>query len=90
VRDLVSLAKGFGPSSSYTRALVATGKLAKESGKIVFDDKEVDAETAAKLLRAAGMVVPIPASGQAARTLEALGSDANYNPYQVLVTGVER
>jgi hypothetical protein len=90
VRDIVSVARGFGPSSSYTRALAAAGKLTAESTKMATDEKDFDMITTAKMIRSAGMVFPIPGSGQAARTLEYLGSDENFNPYKALVTGVDR
>lgn len=90
VRDIVSVARGFGPSSSYTRALDAASKLVKESVKIAEDEKDVDLKTAAKITRATGMLFPVPGAGQAARTMEYLGSDEDFNPYKALVTGVER
>lgn len=90
LRDLVSLARGFGPSSSYTRALDASARITKDAVKIAKGEKDVDMVTMAKLVRSAGMVMPIPLSGQAARTMEYLGSDEEFNPYKALVTGVER
>jgi hypothetical protein len=90
VRDIASLMKGYGPSSSYTRALDASARLTKETYKIAGGEKELDAETAAKMLRAAGQVQALPGSGQAARILEYIGSDEEFNPYKAVVTGVDR
>lgn len=89
-RDVASLINGYGSSSSYTRALDASARLAKDSVKIAEGDKDLDLETAAKLLRAAGQVTTIPGSGSAARTLEYIGSDEEFNPYKALVTGIDR
>lgn len=90
VRDIASLINGYGPSSSYTRALDAVARVARDSTKIAEGEKDLDLETAAKLLRSAGNFTTIPGSGSAARTLEYIGSDEEFNPYKALVTGIER
>ncbi len=90
IRDIVSMARGFGPSSSYSRAADAAKKLAEEGYKIYEDEKDVDAKTAGKILRASGMLFPIPGSGSGARALEEVGSDEEFNPYKALVTGANK
>ncbi len=90
IRDIVSMARGFGPSSSYSRAAEAAKKLAEEGYKIYEDEKDVDAKTAGKILRASGMLFPIPGSGSGARALEEVGSDEEFNPYKALVTGANK
>ena len=87
LRDIASLFNGYGASSTYTRALDAATKLATEGANIASGEKDIDAHTAAQLVRATGNIATIPASGQAARLLDYIGSDEEFNFYNALVIG---
>ena len=96
VRDLVSVFSGYSPSTSYTRALESIGRAANTVSGIVEGEKDItDPEELAKALRATSYLYPLPGAGQAARTLEYIGSqesgnEGDFNIYKAIVVGKDR
>jgi hypothetical protein len=95
LRDLVSAASGFTPSSAWSRALDASIRASKGVYDVATGEKEGDKEDIAKILRSASYLYPLPGAGQAARTLEYIGSqeagnEGDFNIYKAIVVGKDR
>jgi hypothetical protein len=95
LRDLVSAASGFTPSSAWSRALDASIRASKGVYDVAIGEKEGDKEDVAKILRSASYLYPLPGAGQAARTLEYIGSqeagnEGDFNIYKAIVVGKDR
>lgn len=95
LRDLVSAASGFTPSSAWSRALDASIRASKGVYDVATGEKERDKEDIAKILRSASYLYPLPGAGQAARTLEYIGSqeagnEGDFNIYKAIVVGKDR
>lgn len=95
LRDLVSAASGFTPSSAWSRALDASIRASRGVYDVATGEKEGGKEDIAKILRSASYLYPLPGAGQAARTLEYIGSqeagnEGDFNIYKAIVVGKDR
>lgn len=89
VRDLASGMNGFTPSIPGLKWIDGTLRVGKEAQGLMTGDEELDANTVASILRGLQPLLPIPASGQAARTLEG-AADPEQGVWGTLVEGKER
>lgn len=89
VRDLASKMDGFNPSIPGLKFADGIVRVGDEMRGLIVGDEEFDAETVASIIRGVQPLIPIPGSGQIARTLEGL-SDPKQDIYGALVEGKER
>jgi hypothetical protein len=96
IRDLMQVVSGYDVQNSYGRAAESLVRGFGIGLDIAQGEKEItDLETQAKLLRAAGNVVPLPVSYQGARTMEYIdsqqdGNEGEFNIFKMLVVGKDR
>jgi hypothetical protein len=89
LRDLSSTLDGFDPSIPGLQFAKGIKRVTTEMRDLMTGDEEFDANTVASILRGLQPLVPIPGSGQAARTLEGY-ADPNQDKWGMLVEGKER
>jgi hypothetical protein len=94
-RNMVSSLKGFEPSIPAFQFFKGVGRAGGIAHDVVTEPDEIDAETAAKLIRSFQPMLALPGSGQVARTLEYLdsydeGDEGEFSMHGMLIEGKER
>jgi hypothetical protein len=89
VRDLVSAFDGFEPSIPGLSFGKGVTRVTKEMAGLITGDEEFDMNTIASIIRGVQPLVPVPGSGQVARTIEGM-SDEDQGAWGAIVEGKER
>jgi len=89
VRDLASAMDGFDPSIPGLKFADGIVRVGKETRGLITGDEEFDANTVASIIRGLQPLMPLPMSGQVARSLEGF-SDPKQGAWGALVEGKER
>lgn len=94
LREFAGASKGFEPSIPAFQFMTGGIRVVNEVGE-AFEEGEVEGDDLSAIIRGVQPLVPLPGSGQVARTIDYLhsyseGNEGEFNLYDALVEGKER